>query len=164
MAVASFTTDTTGRKFDLEALQTVDDSRLSLFPLSLTISASNTTRRLTGLQKLVQRYALLFLQFRGTVKFAPAQGTGFLAAAYSGAIQNSEHVSHQFLFANTAVIDQLRFDDSSLEFGEAPPDDERIQAANLLDYSVDTQDARLFLRVQIINLLGDSTTFVLPTK
>ena len=164
MAIASITTNTDGRAFDLEALQTIDGGNLSLTPLSLTLSDKNVSRRITGIQKLVQRYALLFLQFQGSVKFAPEQGTGFLNAAYAGAIQNGEHVSHQFLFANTAVIDQLRFDDSSLEFGGAPPDDERISAANLLDYSVDTRQARLFLRIQIINLLGDSTTLVLPTK
>lgn len=164
MAVASFTTDVTGRSLDLEALQTTEGAQLSLVPLSLTVSAKGKSRRITGLQKLVQRYAILFLSAKNTIKYAKSQGTGFLPSVFAGYVQTAEHVSHQFVFANAAVIEQLRRDDSDPAYGTTPPDDERIASASLLDFTIDGANSRLYLQVRIKNLQGDATTYVIPTK
>jgi hypothetical protein len=163
MAIGSITTDYTGRTVDLEALQTIDKVQ-SLTRLFSTISLNNTSGRITGLQKLVQRYAILFLTRTNDVRFAPGQGTNFLNALDLGQIQTNETVVHQFVFANSLVVSQLRSEDAARAFGDPAPNDERIARASLLDFEIDYPNARLFLQIQITNIDGDGTVYVLPTN
>ena len=53
-------TDYTGRTVDLEAMQTVMAPATSR-RLELTSTSGDTSRRITGIQKLAQRYAILLL-------------------------------------------------------------------------------------------------------
>jgi hypothetical protein len=156
------TNDYAGRVLDLEVLQTVASSS-GLIPLSFTISDDGVTRALTGLQKLVQRYTVLFFSPEGTTLFDTEQGTDFLPAVRRGSIVNREQMVRVFSFANAEVIRQLREDDANELLGGLPLDDERIDEAELLDFDLDFSTSTLFIKIRITNLAGQETLFVLPT-
>jgi hypothetical protein len=157
------TADITGRELDLEVLQTAAQPR-ELIRLTPTLAVDGVSRRITGLQKLIQRYTLIFFTKKTDVKFDPNQGTSFVSAVVTGAISTREQIVHNFTFANADVIAQLRSEDADPRFGDPAPDDERIAAARLIDFSINRGTATLLMRVNITTLAGDSTVFVLPVK
>jgi len=162
MAIAGTTRDLTGRRIDFGALQRVTEVQDEI-RLTSTVSRGGYGDRITGLQKLVQRYTILFLTIQGNVKYAPLQGTNFVDALNRGIIQTNETVLHQFVFANSAVNSQLASDDVNPDMGPIAPDDERIASAVLQSFEIDYTNARLFLQIAITNLQGETTIFVLPT-
>jgi hypothetical protein len=162
MPVAGSTRDITGRRLDFGALQRVEQVQ-PVTRLRNTVSLNDKGDRITGLQKLVQRYTVVFLTIQGDVKYAPTQGTNFVQNLNRGLIQTNESVLHQFIFANSATTSQLRSDDTNPDMGPTAPDDERIANASLLDFEIDYANARLVLQIAITNLQGETTIFVLPT-
>lgn len=160
MAV-DITTDYTGRTVDLEALQTADGT-VGVRELSLTVRENNLSRRITGIQKLAQRYATLFLTQKGSVGYADNQGSDFIIPATTGQIANGANLVHFFNIANFQTIRQMQLDDLDLTFGDVPPDDERIQSAVLIDYEVDRFEGRIYLKVSLTSLAGENYVYVLP--
>lgn len=154
--------DYTGRQVDLEALQTVEQPDVKI-RLSKSMTSDNKHRRITGVQKLVQRYAVLFLSGQGTTRFAPSHGTDFVQSAQQGSIGSRESVVHYFSFANLSVRENLLREVGNTTFGDQP-DDELFDRANLLDYVVDSQSGYLYLKVQIFNVAGDEAQFIIPVQ
>lgn len=155
------TTDYTGRTVDLETLQTIK-AVTPVTQLQLTVRDNATSRRVTGIQKLAQRYATIFLTQRGTVEYSPIQGSTFIGPATSGLIANNANLIHFFNVANFQTIRQLQGEDNDSRFGPTPPDDERIVTATLLDFEVDQFSGKLSLRVSITSLAGQNYIYVLP--
>ena len=154
--------DYTGRKVDLEIFQTENPPAL-LKELSLTMTSGNVSRKVAGIQKLVQRYMLTFFTAQGTVPLRPDYGASFMQAVALGLMQSRTAIVQYFSFANVEVAQQLKFQDQTIE-GEALPDDEKFARAYLMDYAVDSTSARLYLKVKLESLAGDAFTFVLPVK
>jgi hypothetical protein len=109
-------------------------------------------------QKVVQSWTALFLTDRGTVLNEPNRGTDFLAAIRSGKIQVDEDIPAQFATAAERVRISMELDAE----GENLEDDETLDEALLLDYSVDLAASRLYLKVRINTLAGDSRPIILP--
>lgn len=154
------TTDYTGRQVDIELLQTI------LRPANLVeVSVSNvskTPKMVTGIQKLVQRYAMLLLTNLNQVHFAQDQGGDILRLLLEGYVQDKGQLQYAFAFANNLVMSMLNDDDlNDTQYGTAP-DDERIREATLLDSSVDKGTATAYFRIQITSQAGDDFTFVIP--
>jgi hypothetical protein len=160
MGVQNVTTDYTDRQIDLELLQTI------LAPVGskrMTISTVKTPPKVvTGVQKAVQRYALLFLTSQGDSVYAPAQGTQFREALTVGAISNRNSVQRYFTTANLAVMQQLKVEDEQQDIFGRLPDDERIVAVQLLNFDVDYATSTVLLVVQITTQAGEVVDYVLP--
>jgi len=160
MATAT-TTDYTGRTVDLETLQTIK-AVAPVTSLQLTLRNGGVSRRVTGLQKLAQRYATIFLTQKGTVGYNVAQGSNFIGPATGGLIANGANLTHFFNVANFQTIRQLQKEDNDTRLGPVPPNDERIQSASLLEFEVNQFDGKLSLKVLLTSLAGQSYTYVLP--
>ena len=159
---AGVTDDYTNRTVDLESLQTISKVTSTSQELNLTVRNNNLSRRVTGMQKLAQRYATLFLTQKGTVGYAANQGSNFIGSATGGLIANGANLSHFFNVANFQTIRQLQNEDSNLSLGPVPPDDERIQTAKLVDFEVNQFEGTLSIKVSITSEAGDNYIYVLP--
>jgi len=157
-----FLRDYTGRQVDVEALQTTEEPA-STIRLSKTMTDGAKHRRITGLQKLVQRYAVLFLSDRGSARHNPLQGTDFVRIAQQGGIVGRESVVYYFAFANIQVRETILKEQGDSTFGEQP-EDEQFDRAVLEDYAVDTTLGYLYLKIRVYSVSGDSANFIIPIQ
>lgn len=162
MAISTQTsTDYTNRQVDLEVWQSavVPSEILRLSP---TLTQKGVNRKVTGIQKLVQRYITLLSTIKGDTKFDSNVGSKFFSDTSIGGTYTREQLLHSFVFANADVVAQLRQEDDDPTYGTSP-DDERISTATLVDYSVD-QTGRVFIRVQLTSRKGSPVTFIVPAS
>jgi len=117
----------------------------------------------TGLQKLIQRYTILFLTALGSNEYDPTTGSEFTLAFMIGGLSRRDQIVHYFTFANARITDALRREQGMSAYGGIPPPDERLKEAILFDYYIDTTTAVVRLKIQITSEAGDSAIFVLPT-
>ena len=163
MAVAGTTTDTAGRALDLSVLFQIDSINTTPKRMSLTVAADDGTPYfITGLQKLVQRYVILFMTAQGSNEYAPAAGTVLIQQYLNSAVTRRAQIIHLFHLSNTQVIDQIRREDSSSAFGSSPPLDEQLASSQLVSFTIDTGTATVRLRVKLTSQSGDTAVFVLP--
>ena len=87
-------TNYSNRLVDLELLQTTDGKTYTKVTLSLT----NTPKIVTGVQKLIQRYCVIFLSIKDA-RFSEEIGTDMLLYTMSGALKTQEQVASAFAFA-----------------------------------------------------------------
>ena len=154
------TTDYNGRLVDLEYLQSIPQP-VGSYAVTQSIAMSSP-KIVTGIQKLVQRYAITLLTRLGDVYLAPERGTAFLDRIQRGGGRSRGHILQTFAFANTDAIRQMRVDDGdTATYGEIPTD-EQIRSAQLVDYSVDFTTSTLSLTVFIESNAGTSFTYVIP--
>lgn len=152
-------TSYSNRQVDIELLQSIT----AVKPTAVSVSSvSKVPKNVTGPQKAVQRYALIFLSTLGDVRFDPTFGTNFLISVAAGSIQNNAQLLNAFAVANAAVLTILEIEDSDDTYGTIP-DDERITAAELTDYEVDVSRGRILIYIQLTLASGDTTSFILPT-
>ena len=157
-----FTTDYTDRQIDIEALQTAETPMKSI-KLSKTMTEGGKHRRITGLQKLLQRYAILFIADRGSVAHAPLQGTNFLTIAQQGGMSGRDAVAHFFTFANVQVRENILREQGDPRFGDQPTD-EQFDRAVLEDFTVDSSIGYLYLKIRVYSVAGDSANFIIPVQ
>lgn len=156
----AYTTDYSGRQIDLEIMQTiikpVDSVMLSF---SLT---KQPTKSITGMQKLAQRFALTFLTRLGDVKFDLTFGTEFWVDLIQGSAQNAGQLQVTVTLAISDAMSSMLDDDAHDDIYGPIPADEQLADANILDCTVDTTSATIYLRIELTNQAGDTYVYVLP--
>ena len=148
------------RQVDMELLQSIAQ------PVEIQRVHANfifgPAKIVTGIQKAVQRYALLLLTEIGDVHFDATQGVSFLRPILGGNIQNRGRFQNLFAVANAEVRTQLNSEDAKIDTYGSIPDDERIVNSQLLDFDINFETATVTLRVAITTAAGDSFTFIVP--
>jgi hypothetical protein len=154
--ISTTTTNYTGREQDLYILGPVNSKKDSIQQNTLTFGP--VSRRCSGVQKLCQKYLILFLTEVGSQEAFPSFGTDFLTNLKNNnsAVTRGD-VVHFFNYANLKVTDLLR--QYSAE-NPGIPSDELLFSAELLDYSF--SDGVLSLAIQINTQAGDTVPFVVP--
>lgn len=150
-------TNYSGRLVDVEGLQTV---AAPTGMVQVYFTATTGQRIVSGIQKLIQRYAIIYLSNKDSY-YDPVLGTDFMMKVVNGLIQTRENVAVAFAFANDDVLRILRVDDVDPKYGTLP-DDEKVDKVTLEDYNVDLATGTLFLRLKIATKAGDSAEFLLP--
>ncbi len=129
-----FTTDLTGRLVDTLIAQNVNFvDEVVEDPLDLAFG--NKERVVTGPQKLIQKWFISFLTKRGSIQTNPNYGTNFMRRLEQGRIITDADVRLEFSEAAGFVADTLD------EIDADKPDDERLDRAELLEFSL--SNARL---------------------
>jgi hypothetical protein len=118
-------------------------------------------RRVTAVQKLVQRYANLMIQTGGSIHFDRDAGSSLFNDLQIGGTYTSEQCLHSFVFANAQVVTQLRTEDADPDYG-TPSEDEMIKEAKLLSLDNDSILGTLIIKVELITMSGSSVTFAVP--
>lgn len=156
MAITGFTTDYSNRTKDINVLKVA--SYTNNQTQTDTVAFGNPSQYITGIEKLVQKYAILFLTKIGSQINNPTFGTNFLTTLNtSSALLSRLDVLHLFNFANLDVLDVLKPFQAN---NPSIPADEQLLSANLVSFA--TSPGTLSISIAITSFAGNNITFVLP--
>ena len=154
--------DYTDRLVDLECLRTIAKP-VGEVEVSLS-SISGTTRRVTGMQKAIQRYVTLLLTPTASRLFPNSQGNQLYDSLRAGTVSDAGYLRHLFNVASIAAIDAINKDDYNTEkFGDIP-DDERIATVELDGVTLDYQTSTVGLSLIFRTVAGSDYTYILPVS
>lgn len=154
------TTDYSGRTVDLEVFQT-EAVPEAVLRLDLSATYGGKHRKVTGIQKLMQRYMILLLTAKGSIRYMPERGTQLMPAVLGGLLQSRSDIVQYFGFADGDAASQLKSQDLSEE-GQLRPADEKYGKSWLTDYLIDVSSTTLYLKIKLQSQAGSAYTFVLP--
>ena len=152
-----FSIDFTGRTVDLLIFQGVAPFGDNL--VRRGYGGETGGQLVTGIQKVAQTFAMLFLTQQGTVPRDLEKGTSFLQAMRSGAIQNETDLVAEFGEA-VALLQQQLINAESAEL----PLDEQFASAELVDFTIDRLQSSISLDINIRSVAGDELEFFLPVS
>lgn len=154
--------DYTGRQVDLEVLQTVQVPTGSI-EMSLT-AVLGASRRVTGIQKAIQRYVTVFLTPSSSVPFPYEANNILLDELAAGRVGDAGYLRHLFNMANAATLDTIRRDDYNTDRFGALEDDERIESVDLSGVTVDYDTSTLGLSLVFRTAAGEDYAYVVPVS
>lgn len=149
------TFDYTGRQKDLLIFRGTNPT--SPNATNIAVEFSKNSSFCAGVQKLIQRYAILLMTEITSQTEYPDFGTEFLTKIKNGGNLNINDFRHIFNFANAKVISNLR------SYQQQNPSDfldEEINTATL-ESVVRSGDA-IFLNIRLITMAGENLTFLYP--
>jgi hypothetical protein len=150
----AFSTDFAGRTVDLSIFQGIKPAGRQ--PIELSFGDAGEV--ITGIQKVAQSFALIFLTELGSKPFDPTFGTPFLTAMRLGRFRTEADVQNEFSAATQRV--QQILDQEAVAAGL--PEDERFDDAILESFVLDKLTSTLKLEVRIRSVAGVSETIFLP--
>jgi len=156
------TTDYTGRQVDLCFMSGVSGPAPGTSQPQLSITSD--PKRVSGIQKLIQRYANLLVTKLGSVQFSEGTGSLLCESIQSGKASNSAYIEHVFAVASADALAVMAADDSDSDVYGASVDDEIIESADLTDIIIDYASAAVSLEVSITTAAGDTYDFIVPVK
>lgn len=148
--------DYAGRTVDLLLLKTVLDAPVEL--KRVDVNVSGTPMIVTGIEKLVQRYALLFLTALGSVKFAEGRGTNIIPRVASGRVYDMATLETAAAEANMMARTRIASGDA----GEDTPDDERLINSVVEKLEFSRQESRVRISVRLTTAAGQTYLYVIP--
>jgi hypothetical protein len=156
MPISGTSTDYTGRKVDVSILRTPAPSSLS--PKTVTPSFGNPSQLCSGVQKLIQRYAIILLTNAGSQENYSSFGTAFLQTLQQGLSPvDNIRATQIFSLADYLAVNTIK---SYQINNPSIPLDEQLNSTQLLGLVL-TQGTVSF-SVQIKTLAGDVVSFLLP--
>lgn len=143
------TTNYAGRDVDLLIFQGLSTQKETRVEMALGNEVCS------GIQKVAQTFAILFLTDKGSQPWDPTRGTNFMSSLRNNRIRDDNMLQAQFQFALLDIFDYLegRTNDDT-------PDDEVLTGAELLSW--DLRPTSLSIRVKLTTLAGTSRTYVIP--
>lgn len=144
-----------GRTKDVNIAGAVKGDKQGRQPMTLTFGRISSY--CSGVQKLVQRYAIALLTRSGSQSRFEDFGTDLLDGLNGGRLSSRQEFLHVFNLASWAVIKEFK------EYQAENPDlplDEQINTATLESYDI-TGDT-ITVHVTITTLAGSSVTFITP--
>lgn len=153
--------DYAGRTVDLLLLKTVLDVPAVNQRVQVDVSdGTDDPRIVTGIEKLVQRYALLFLNAMGSTKFRPDHGTNLIPRAAKGLIYSRSTLESAAAEANLFASRQIRLADE----GDDIPDDERLVSSEITDLVFVRTAAQVKISIRLTTAAGQSYVYIIPVN
>ena len=149
------TSNYSNRTVDMLLLQFVSEPAADIL---VHPDVSNVPRIVTGIEKLVQRYALLFLTQVGTVKNSDTEGTDFLSLLGSGNIYDDNTLKAESSAANDAVSRQIKTEDKYLD----TPDDEALEHSEITDTELNRATSTVHVTASITSVAGETYVYTMP--
>lgn len=150
----AFTTDYSGRTIDLFIFQGAKPLGDQLIAPGFGPDSGKIT---SGIQKLVQKWAILFLTEIGSMEYHPELGTRFLTLASQGGIRDVSMARGEFQLGAQLVQNTL----AALETADMPYD-EKLASAELVAVTLDRVAGLLNMTVTITSEAGTSHDVLLP--
>ena len=117
------------------------------------------SRQVTGLQKLAQKWLLIFLTPRGSDYFDPDMGTD-LHGLLEANLNDTSYIHNMIRSSVMEANSQLRKYQSE---AQSLPKDEIFENSAIKKLEYDTQGLKIELEVAIYNSLGQSRVIEVPT-
>lgn len=156
MAINQITTDYSGRKKDVSIIRNIDPTNPTT--QKVTLEFGKVSAYCAGVQKLVQRYMIIFMTQVGTQKMYPNFGTPFYGQITQGNVTNKTDLVHKFNFANLKTVETIRT--YQQQFNDIPLD-EQINTAVLGDIIFVAKDS-INIRILIKTNAGENVDFLMP--
>lgn len=116
----------------------------------------------SGMEKVVQRYAKLLLTDLGSVMFDQELGNDLISSIRLGKVYSTAWMTQLFNEANRNALNAMIMDDNDTDEFGTPPDDERIESAELVDLEIDQSSATVRIHVRISTVAGEEYEYVVP--
>lgn len=155
MAVRNIIKNYAGRTLDVNISGNLDPLSSDVQPMGLRFGALST--KCAGVQKLIQRYAIILLTSKGSQKNNPDFGSDLIPTLLGGNFINAGELVHTFSLASWSVVQRLR---AYQVANPGAPLDEQINTAVLTDYKV--QGTTVQFNVKIHTQAGEIIDFILP--
>ena len=152
--------DYRGRQVDIELLKHVEEMRDRQV---VSPDVPDSPRLVAGREKVVQRYAKLFLTGYGSVKSDQDIGSDLLSEVAAGRVTDEAYLDHLCAIANASAVVAMSADDSDESFGSQPPD-ERLESVELSGVSLDRASGRAHVKARITTGSGDDFEFIIPIE
>lgn len=153
MAISSITTNYATRKKDIHIMQGMTVSGTS----DITPSFGKISNFCTGVQKLVQRYAITLMTSLGSQENYPEFGTNLMINLNNRRLKlNRADVFALFNLANAKVIKEFRLYQASSD----QPDDEMLNTAQLIDVKI--TNTGVYLHIKVIPVQATAVELILP--
>jgi hypothetical protein len=156
MPISGISTNYSGRTVDVSILRTPNAQAID--PVTVTPAFGNPSQLCSGVQKLVQRYAIILLSNSGSQSGYPTFGTDFLKTLQQG-LSPVDAIRARQIFSladyNTVnVIKGYQITNPDI------PADEQLSGTQLLDLTL--YSGSISFSVQLTTLAGDIANFLLP--
>ena len=151
--------DYAGRTVDLLLLKTVLDVPVMNKRVGIDVSnVSGEPMIVTGVEKLVQRFAVSFINSMGSTKFRPNHGTNIVPQVSKGLVYDMSSLEVEAAEANLLAKTQTIEGDAD----EDTPDDEKLVDSEVTDLEFSRAEARIKISIRLTTAAGDSYTYIIP--
>lgn len=148
--------DYSGRTVDLLLLKTVLSVPVAGKRVSLDVADEPMV--VTGVEKMVQRYAIAFINALGSTRFRPEHGTNIVPDAAQGLIYDMATLEADAAESNMLALNQITAADAD----EETPDDERLVDSEVVGLEFSRGDSRIRVSVRLTSAAGNSYVYVIP--
>ena len=148
--------DYAGRTVDLLLLKTV--TSVPVVNKRVDIDVEDDPMIVTGVEKMVQRFALSFINALGSTKFAPDHGTNIVPHVAAGLVYDMATLEMEAAEANMLAMNHL----ISADDGEDTPDDERLVSSEVTDLEYLRGEERVKISVRLTTAAGKSYVYIIP--
>ena len=148
--------DYAGRTVDLLLLKTVLE--VPVVNKRVWLDVSDSPMIVAGVEKLVQRYAISFINALGSTKFRDSHGTNLVPDAGAGLIYDMATLEADAAEANLLAYNQVTQGD----VGEDTPDDERLVSSEVIGLEYLRGESRIKISVKLTTAAGSSYIYIIP--
>lgn len=152
----TITTDYSERSKDILILQDVSPDKKTTQPVTLRFGSPSSF--CAGIQKVAQRYLVMFMTMLGSQRYYPTFGTEFLSKLTVGNLARIDFI-HLFNFANARILNKFREYD---EKNKVVFDDEKLESASLENIIIDNKTGSVKLRVKLLTKAGENASILIP--
>lgn len=156
MPVANTSTNYTGRAKDISVFQTPDPSAVG--PKEVFIGFGKHAKYCAGVQKLIQRYAIILLSGIASQPNYPEFGTAFMPKLKAG-ISPTDKLAAMQIFASASYDAVTALRNYQIDHPDMPLD-EKIVRAELS--SISLYGSAVSFNVLIYTEAGETITFLVP--
>lgn len=151
--------DYAGRTVDLLLLKTILDVPVSMKRVDVDVSnVSGVPMIVSGVEKMVQRFALAFINAAGSTMFRPGHGTNIVPSVAKGMVYNMSTLEAAAAEANMLARIQIKAADED----EDTPDDERLVSSDVIDLRFSREKSEVMISIKLTTAAGNSYTYIIP--
>lgn len=149
--------DYSGRTVDLLLLKTI--LKVPALGHRVRLDAGGDPMIVSGIEKMVQRYAVAFLNALGSTKFRSGHGTRLIPEVAAGRVYDMSALTSAAAAADLLAKTQIMESDAELP---DTPDDERLTKSEIIDLEFDGSASRIRIEVELTSAAGDSYVYIIP--
>ena len=148
--------DYAGRTVDLLLLKTV--LAVPVVGKRVGLDVSDDPMIVSGVEKMVQRYAVSFINAAGSTMFRPSHGTDIVPDVSAGLVYNMATLETAASEANLLAFRSMALADAE----EETPDDERLVDSEVVDLEFSREESKVMISVKLTTAAGKSYVYIIP--
>jgi len=149
--------DYSGRTVDLLLLKTV--LNVPAVNQRVSLDADGSPMVVTGIEKMVQRFAIAFINAMGSTKFCPGHGTRLVPRVSAGLVYDMATLEADASEANLLAWQQVSKADN---MEDDTPDDERLVSSEVVGLEFSRSKSRIKISIKLVSAAGDSYVYIIP--